>query len=88
MKRVLVLTNRKALGKVVEEKLTPHGYEVIVMEKSVEANPVVKEKKVDFVLFDVELALEEGPKALDTTREINPDVPVVVTSLIREREST
>ena len=86
MKKILVLTSRKALGDIVAKKLSPRGYEVRVLDNSSGACPLIKDKKVDFVLFDVELALLEGPKALDTARAQNPDVPVVVTSLIRPED--
>ena len=86
MKTILVITQRAGLLAAVKTKMEARGYRVSGLENSAEAQPLVREKKVDFVLFDVETALSEGPDALNQLRGLNPAVPVVVTSLIKPVE--
>jgi len=86
MKTILVITHRPELLNTVKVKMEKRAYRVEGLPNSREALRLVRDKKVDFVLFDVETALAEGVSALNSLRGLNPAVPVVVTSLVKPAE--
>lgn len=51
-----------------------------------EAHGIILGEKINFVLFDVDVAMEEGVNRMLEMKDRYPDLPIVATTPIRSRE--
>jgi DNA-binding NtrC family response regulator len=84
-KKILVLSSDEAMFDKVRTLLSKKTYYEVIHKTSFdEAYPDIRDGKVDFVLYDVNLALEEGMKKLDMLKAANDKVPVVVSAVLEK----
>ncbi|MCD4782478.1 MAG: response regulator [Candidatus Eremiobacteraeota bacterium] len=83
-KTILILSDTAEMLQKVKLLLAKKPYYKIIHITSFdEAYPQVKENRVDFVFYDVNLALKEGVRKLDMMKEANDKVPVVVSAVLQ-----
>ncbi|MCE1248468.1 MAG: response regulator [Firmicutes bacterium] len=86
-KKILVLSGDSAMYEKVKKLLARKPYyNILQMSSFDEAYPCIKQGTVDFVLYDVNLALEEGMKKLDMLKAANDKIPVVVSAVLEKPE--
>jgi len=83
-KTILILSDDDEMFRRVKHLLAKKLYYKITHITSFdEAYPQVKENRVDFVFYDVNLVLKEGVRKLDMMKEANDRVPVVVSAVLQ-----
>ena len=82
-RKILVLSDKEEMFHKVKHLLNKKNYYKIEYLNSFdEAYPIVQKNEVDFVFYDVHLALKDGVKKLDMMKEANSNVPVVVSAVL------
>lgn len=83
---VLVLTANEPLAKRVRGALEEDGpYRVLVCADAAEGLVVLDREPVEMVLYDAELALEQGPANAARIRSAHPFLPLIpVTRILRD----
>jgi two-component system, NtrC family, nitrogen regulation response regulator NtrX len=80
MANVLIIDDEKAIRKTLTEILSYEGYKIDEAENGEEALKKFREKAYDVVLCDIKMPRMDGIEFLDRSRELNPDVPVIMIS--------
>jgi DNA-binding NtrC family response regulator len=87
MKKILFINNEKDVQERVKEILDKReDYSLHVATSVAEANRILQEGGVDFVLFDVDVAMDEGVNCLLDMKAKYPDLPIVATTPIRRKD--
>ncbi len=88
MKRVLFINRDPAVQSRVREILERRGDYSLTISATVEdARLHLKSNQVDFVLFDVDVAMNDGVNHFLSLKEEYPDIPIVATTPIRHGEA-
>ena len=81
--KILVLSDKEEMFEKVCRLLKKKiNYRIEYLNSFDEAYPRVQKKEVDFVFYDVHLALKDGVRKLDMMKEANNAVPVVVSAVL------
>ncbi|HEX4958944.1 MAG TPA: sigma-54 dependent transcriptional regulator [Lacibacter sp.] len=80
MSSILIVDDEKAIRKTLTEILTYEGYKIDDAENGEEALKKLKEKSYDVVLCDIKMPKVDGLEFLEKSRDINPDIPVIMIS--------
>ncbi len=80
MSSILIIDDEKAIRKTLSEILSYEGYKIEEAGDGEEGLKKFKEKTFDVVLCDIKMPKLDGIEFLDKSREINPDVPVIMIS--------
>lgn len=80
MANLLIIDDEKAIRKTLTEILSYEGYKIDEAENGEEGLKKFREKTYDVVLCDIKMPKLDGIEFLDRSREINPDVPVIMIS--------
>lgn len=82
--KILVLSDKEEMFEKVCGLLRKKSlYQIEYLGSFDEAYPLVQKNEVDFVFYDVHLALKDGVRKLDMMKEANSGVPVVVSAVLR-----
>ena len=87
-KFIIIADDNKLIAKVLSNKLTAAGYEVVIAENGEEATQAVIARMPDLLLMDLIMPVKDGFAALRELRA-NPatkDVKVIVTSDLQQSE--
>lgn len=80
MRTILIVDDEKAIRKTLTEILSYEGYKIDDAENGEEALKKLKEKSYDVVLCDIKMPKVDGLEFLEKSKEINPDVPIIMIS--------
>ena len=80
MSNILIIDDEKAIRKTLSEILSYEGYKLDEAGDGEEGLKKFLEKNYDVVLCDIKMPKLDGIEFLDRSREINPDVPVIMIS--------
>ena len=80
MRTILIVDDEKAIRKTLTEILSYEGYKIDDAENGEEALKKLKEKSYDVVLCDIKMPKIDGLEFLEKSKEINPDVPIIMIS--------
>jgi DNA-binding NtrC family response regulator len=80
MSSILIVDDEKAIRKTLTEILSYEGYKIEDAENGEEALKKLKEKHFDVVLCDIKMPKVDGLEFLEKSKEINPDVPIIMIS--------
>jgi two-component system, NtrC family, nitrogen regulation response regulator NtrX len=80
MNSILIVDDEKAIRKTLTEILSYEGYKIDDAENGEEALKKIKEKSYDVVLCDIKMPKMDGIEFLEKSREISPDVPIIMIS--------
>ncbi|XVJ65610.1 MAG: sigma-54-dependent Fis family transcriptional regulator [Lacibacter sp.] len=80
MSTILIIDDEKAIRKTLSEILSYEGYKIDDAENGEEGLKKLKEKNYDAVLCDIKMPKVDGIEFLEKSKEINPDVPIIMIS--------
>jgi DNA-binding NtrC family response regulator len=80
MSSILIVDDEKAIRKTLTEILSYEGYKIEDAENGEDALKKLKEKNYDVVLCDIKMPKVDGIEFLEKSREINPDIPIIMIS--------
>lgn len=82
MKRILVVEDDKFLSRVLSEKLSGDGYEVVTAFNGEEGLEEVKKKKPDLLLVDLIMPVKDGFDFLEElqAQKLAAGLPIIVSS--------
>jgi two-component system, NtrC family, nitrogen regulation response regulator NtrX len=80
MSSILIVDDEKAIRKTLSEILSYEGYKIEDAENGEEALKKLKEKSYDVVLCDIKMPKVDGIEFLEKSKEINPDIPIIMIS--------
>jgi len=76
--KILVVDDEAIQRDIVKDILEDQGYEVVTSESGQEALERIKTSPVDVILTDLRMPGMDGVELLETTREFDPEIIVVV----------
>lgn len=77
---ILIIDDEKAIRKTLTEILSYEGYKIDEASDGEEGLKKFGEKAYDIVLCDIKMPKLDGIEFLEKSKEINPDVPVIMIS--------
>ncbi len=80
MASILIIDDEKSIRKTLSEILSYEGYKIDEAGDGEEGLKKFSEKTYDVVLCDIKMPKLDGIEFLDRSKEINPDVPVIMIS--------
>ena len=80
MANILIIDDEKSIRKTLSEILSYEGYKIDEAGDGEEGLKKFSEKSYDVVLCDIKMPKLDGIEFLDRSKEINPDVPVIMIS--------
>jgi len=80
MSTILLIDDERAIRRTLGEILSYEGYKIEEAGDGEEGLKKFKEKTYEVVLCDIKMPKLDGLEFLDKSREINPDVPVIMIS--------
>ncbi len=80
MANILIIDDEKAIRKTLSEILSYEGYKIDEAGDGEEGLKKFSEKSYDLVLCDIKMPKLDGIEFLERSKEINPDVPVIMIS--------
>jgi DNA-binding NtrC family response regulator len=84
-KKVLFINNDPGVQERVKDILGENqDYSLFIADTAKKAFEIIENSKIDFVLFDVDVALEEGVNKLLEMKEKYPDIPIVATTPVKK----
>ncbi|HEY5649241.1 MAG TPA: sigma-54 dependent transcriptional regulator, partial [Nitrospiria bacterium] len=75
---ILLIEDKESMAKMLNQALRSGGHEVVVAKDGREGIQKYKEKKVDLVVTDLKLPYKTGMDVLETVKERDPLVPVIL----------
>jgi two-component system NtrC family response regulator len=78
METILIVDDEKNYLVVLEALLSPEGYEIIGMEDPLKALSFIAESDLDLVITDMKMPGMDGMELLEKTKQIKPDMPVIM----------
>ena len=76
--RVLVVDDEEVVREGCRRVLTGKGYEIATAENGKQALEILAKEKIDIILLDLKMPVMGGEEVLLETRDIYPEIPVVV----------
>lgn len=87
MKNVLFINRDENVQKKVSAILGQRDdYTLFIADNVKKARKIIEEEKINFVLFDVDVAMEEGVNRMLEMKDLYPDLPIVATTPIHKGE--
>lgn len=80
MANILIIDDEKSIRKTLTEILNYEGYKIEEAVDGEEGLKMFSEKPFDLVLCDIKMPKLDGIEFLERSRDINPDVPVIMIS--------
>ncbi len=78
METVLIVDDEKNYLVVLEALLGPEGYEILTASSAEEAIRLIQESDLDLIITDMKMPGTSGMQLLETSKEIKPDLPVIM----------
>ncbi|SCC60081.1 DNA-binding transcriptional response regulator, NtrC family, contains REC, AAA-type ATPase, and a Fis-type DNA-binding domains [Chitinophaga costaii] len=80
MANILIIDDEKAIRKTLSEILGYEGYKIDEAADGAEGFKMFQAKTYDAVLCDIKMPKMDGLEFLEKSKEINPDIPVIIIS--------
>lgn len=80
MSKILIIDDERAIRNTLGEILQHEGYKIEVAENGEEGFEKFKKNTYDVVLCDIKMPKMDGLEFLEKSREVNPDVPLIMIS--------
>lgn len=78
MKKILVVDDDAAHGRMLNTLLTDWGYEIHLADDGTTAVEMVKARPFDMILMDMKMVKMSGMEALQMIKTYNPSLPVII----------
>ncbi len=85
-KKILVAEDEKPMAKAMQLKLAKAGFDVTTAFDGEEALHLVETKSFDLIITDLMMPKLDGFKFLETMKDRNIEIPVIVTSNLSQEE--
>lgn len=87
---ILLVDDEKVLRETARKMLTRYGYKVISANTGMKAVSIFKKntERIDLILFDLTMPDLDVNKIFATFKKMNPDVKIVITSEVGEKNNT
>lgn len=86
MQTILVVDDEPNYLVILEELLREEGYEVFCAESGQQALEIIKQSDLDLVITDMRMPGLDGLELLKSSKERNPDLPVIMITAFGEVE--
>ncbi len=83
-RRILLVDDEEGIQLLYREEFEDEGYEVVSAYNGDEALEKFKQEPPDLVILDINMPGMSGIEVLRRMKEINPDLPVVLSSAYQE----
>lgn len=80
MSRILIIDDERAIRNTLGEILQHEGYKIDTAENGEEGFEKFKKNAYDVILCDIKMPKMDGMEFLEKSREVNPDVPLIMIS--------
>jgi two-component system NtrC family response regulator len=78
METVLIVDDEKNYLVVLEALLGPEGYEILTASSAEDAIYLIQESDLDLIITDMKMPRMSGMQLLEASKEIKPDLPVIM----------
>ena len=78
METILIVDDEKNYLVVLEALLGPQGYEILTAGSANEAIRLIQESDLDLIITDMKMPGTSGMELLEASKEIKPDLPVIM----------
>jgi two-component system NtrC family response regulator len=78
METILIVDDEKNYLVVLEALLGPQGYEILTAGSAKEAIRLIQESDLDLIITDMKMPGKSGMELLEASKEIKPDLPVIM----------
>jgi two-component system NtrC family response regulator len=78
METILIVDDEKNYLVVLEALLGPQGYEILTAGSAKEAIRLIQEADLDLIITDMKMPGTSGMELLEASKEIKPDLPVIM----------
>lgn len=78
METVLIVDDEKNYLVVLEALLGPEGYEILTASSAEDAVRLIQESDLDLMITDMKMPGTSGMQLLEASKEIKPDLPVIM----------
>ena len=78
METILIVDDEKNYLVVLEALLGPEGYEILTTDTAPDALRQVREADLDLIITDMKMPRMNGMELLEETKNIKPDLPVII----------
>ena len=78
MATVLIVEDKESMAQMLSQAVEAEGYEVVMARDGREGIQKLKQGKIDLVVTDLKLPHKNGLEVLETAKEYNPLVPVIL----------
>lgn len=83
-KKILLVDDEEGIQLLYREEFEDEGYQVISAYNGEEAMTLFRETPPDLVILDINMPGMNGIEVLRQMKEINPDLPVILSSAYQE----
>jgi DNA-binding NtrC family response regulator len=80
MSNILIIDDEKAIRKTLSEILSYEGYKIDEAGDGEEGFRKFREKEYDVILCDIKMPKMDGIEFLEKSKELNPDLPIIMIS--------
>jgi two-component system NtrC family response regulator len=78
METILIIDDEKNYLIVLEELLSSEGYEILTSPSADNAIPFIQKADLDLIITDMKMPGMNGMELLEKSKEIKPDLPVII----------
>ncbi len=78
METILIVDDEKNYLVVLEALLGPEGYEILTASSAEDAVRLIQESDLDLMITDMKMPGTSGMQLLEASKEIKPDLPVIM----------
>ena len=83
-KRILLVDDEEGIQLLYREEFEDEGFEVISAYNGDEAMTIFREQSFDLIILDINMPGMNGIEVLRQMKEINPNLPVILSSAYQE----
>lgn len=83
-KRILLVDDEEGIQLLYREEFEDEGYEVVSAYNGDEALALFREQSFDLIILDINMPGMNGIEVLRRMKEINPHLPVILSSAYQE----
>ncbi len=78
MDTILIVDDEKNYLVVLEELLSPEGYEIVTSDNADEALKLIRETELDLVITDMKMPGTNGMTILEEAKKVDPEMPIII----------
>ena len=76
--KILIVDDEEIIRDSLAEWLTDSGYEALTAPDGLHALDIIKQQEIDVMISDLKMPGMDGIELLKKTKQINPDLPIII----------